>query len=513
MDISRWIEGWAAFQGPKPALRFEGREVSYGALDAAVRRTAALLEGGLGIRRGDRVAHLGLNSPDLIVLLFACARVGAMLCPLNWRLAPPEHAAILESAQAKAVFAEPAFLEGLESVLGAPAPLRRVAWGPPRAGWEAWDALQARAEADVRRPSGHLEDGVLLVYTSGTTGRPKGAVLTQNALFWNAVNSTHAHDLTAEDRILSFLPMFHVGGMNIMTTPALHAGATVTLQRRFDPDAFFDALAADRPTLTLMVPAVMQAIQSHPRFAEADLSCLRLINAGSSTIPHALIEGFHKRGVPVCQIYGSTETCPIAVYLRAEDAFSHVGSTGKPAIHCDLRLVDDAGRDVPDGAPGELWVRGPNVMSGYWQDEEATAQVMVDGWFRTGDVGVRDAEGFVTINDRRKDLIISGGENIYPAELENVLMDIDGVREAAVIGRPDPKWGEVAVAVLVADPGLDRAAVLGAFEGRLARFKHPRDVVFVDSLPRNVMGKVLKFELRARLVGPDGAGGAARRSM
>lgn len=513
MDISRWIERWADFQPDKPALRFAGADISYGALDAAVRRTAWVLESALGVRRGDRVAHLGLNSPDLIVLLFACARVGAMLCPLNWRLAPPEHAAILKSAQAKAVFAEPDYLAGLESVLDDLEAMRRVAWGPPRDGWEARDVLEGAAEADMRRPSGHLEDAALLVYTSGTTGRPKGAVLTQSALFWNAVNSAHAHDLTSRDRVLSFLPMFHVGGMNIMTTPALHAGASVILQRRFDPDAFFDALAADRPSLTLMVPAVMQAIQAHRRFADADLSCLRLINAGSSTIPHALIEGFHARGVPVCQIYGSTETGPIAVYLRAEDAFARVGSTGKPAIHCDLRLVDDAGRDVPDGEPGELWVRGPNVMAGYWRDEEATGEVMVDGWFRTGDVGVRDADGFVTINDRRKDLIISGGENIYPAELENVLMDIDGVREAAVIGRPDPKWGEVAVAVLVAEPGVRRETVLGAFEGRLARFKHPRDVVFVDALPRNVMGKVLKFELRDGLARAGGPEDGACRSM
>lgn len=496
MNLSDWISGWAEFQPAKTAIRFEGVDTGYAALDARIRRTASALEDRLGVRRGDRIAHLGLNSPDLLVLLFAAARIGAMLCPLNWRLAAPEHGFILSSARPKALFVEAEFQAQTETILEEIGPVALVGWGGARDGWTDWEDLLAAANPDVLSPSGHLEDGALLVYTSGTTGRPKGAVLTQNALFWNAVNSTHAHDLTSADHVLSFLPMFHVGGMNIMTLPVLHAGGSVTLMRRFDPDGFFDALAADRPSLTLMVPAIMQALQNHPRFAGADFSCFKLINAGSSTIPQALIEPFHALGVPVCQIYGSTETAPIAVYLRKEDAFAKIGSTGKPAIHCALAILREDGTACEIGESGELWCKGPNVMSGYWQDEAATAEVMRDGWFRTGDVGYRDADGFVWINDRKKDLIISGGENIYPAELENVLAEIAGIRESAVVGRPDARWGEVAVAVVVA-PGLDRDAVLGPFEGRLARFKHPKDVVFVDCLPRNVMGKVLKYELRA----------------
>ena len=501
MTLSAWIDGWARFSPAKTAIRFEGAELSYAALASRVRRAAAVLENDLGVRRGDRIAHLGLNHPDVLVLLFAASRIGAMLCPLNWRLAPPEHGVILQSARPKAVFVEPEFQAASEPVLEAAGPMHRVGFHGVLPGWLSWENLLEGAAPDVESPSGHGGDGVLLVYTSGTTGRPKGAVLTQDALFWNAVNSTHAHDMTSADHVLSFLPMFHVGGLNIMTVPALHAGASVTLLRRFEPDAFFQALEQHRPTLTLMVPAVMQAVLSHRGFASADLACLRLINAGSSTIPTALIAPFHARGVPVCQIYGSTETGPIAVYLRREDAMARVGSTGKPAIHCALEIRRDDGTLCDTGEAGELWCKGANVMAGYWQDEAATAEVLRDGWFRTGDVGYRDADGFVWINDRKKDLIISGGENIYPAELENVLAAIPGVREAAVVGRPDARWGEVPVAVVVA-PGLGREAILGAFEGRLARFKHPKDVIFRDSLPRNVMGKVLKFTLREEVAGP-----------
>jgi fatty-acyl-CoA synthase len=326
-------------------------------------------------------------------------------------------------------------------------------------------------------------------------------VLTQDALFWNAVNAAHAHDLTSEDHVLTTLPMFHVGGLNIQTLPALHAGATVTLHRRFDPTAKLRDIAARRPTITLMVPATMSAILRHPDFAATDISSLRLIMAGSSTIPEALIRAFHERGVPVGQVYGSTETAPVAIYLRGPEARARVGAAGRSAIHCGIRIVDEAGNDVPPGRPGEILVKGPNLFLEYWGDPAATAAALDDGWFHTGDIGHRDAEGFIWIDDRKKDVVISGGENIYPAELENVLADCPDIAEAAVVARPDERWGEVAVAVVVAKPGcgIDAARVLALFDGRLARFKHPRDVVFVDALPRNVMGKILKYELRDRL--------------
>jgi fatty-acyl-CoA synthase len=468
VTIARWLEGWARQQPHKTAVHFEGRDFSYADMAVRAAHLAGALRDRLGVEPGDRVAHLGTNSPELLDLVFACARLGAILVPLNWRLAPPEHDYILDHCRPRVLFAERELARSGAIFYGA-----------------EYEALIADAAPFEAEPRGDVP--LLLVYTSGTTGKPKGAVLTQSALFWNAVNSTHAHDLTSRDHVLTALPMFHVGGLNIQTLPALQAGATVTIQRRFEPGAFLDAVEARRPTLTLLVPATLHALYQHPRWRSADLSSLRLVMTGSSVVPEALIRPFLDRGVPIGQIYGSTETCPIAVYLRAEDAMRKVGSAGKPAIHCEVRLDD-----------GEILLRGPNVMTHYWDDPEATREALQGGWFRTGDVAEIDDEGFYWIRDRKKDLIISGGENIYPAELEAVLANSPDIAEAAVIARRDARWGEIPVAVVVQRPGaaLDEAAVLSLFAGRLARFKHPRAVVFVDALPRNAMGKVQKFLLR-----------------
>ena len=499
MNLAHWIVRWADFQPGRCAVHFDGRDWTYADVADGVARLAGALAQDLGIRAGDRVAHLGYNSVDLLLLVFACARLGATLVPLNWRLAPPEHAFILDHADASALLAEPEFIAPTDAVRDRLSGIRLVAYGAAP-GWESYGDL-VREARPLAEGAGDLGSPMLIVYTSGTTGRPKGAVLSQNALLWNAVNSTQAHDLTSRDHVLTVLPMFHVGGMNIQTLPALHAGATVTLLRRFDPGAALKMLVERRPTLTLVVPAVMQALIRHPDWARADLSSLRLIMAGSSNIPEALIRPFHDRGIPVGQVYGSTETCPIAIYLRGEEAMRKLGSAGKPAVHCEVRLVDDENRDVPPGWTGEILVRGPNVMDSYWRDPAATAAALHDGWFHTGDVGHCDADGFYYVDDRKKDLIISGGENIYPAELENVLADCPQIAEAAVVARPDPRWGEVPVAVVVPKTAglLTADAVLALFEGRLARYKHPHAVLFVEALPRNAMGKVLKYELRDRL--------------
>lgn len=508
MDLSRWIDRHAAFTPAKPAIRVDGQALSYAALSARIGAVARGLKHGLGIGRGDRVAYLGFNGPDMLALLFACARLGAMLVPLNWRLAPPEHAFILGDAAAKALFVEPDFLDTADAALPARG-CALIACGPGAAvaGRTGLDALVA--EIDPARDDGNphisLDCPLLVVYTSGTTGRPKGAVLTQGALFWNAVNSQHMHDMTSADHVLTVLPMFHVGGLNIQTLPALHLGATVTLHRRFEAEATLRALAEDRPSLTVLVPATLQALIDHPGWATADLSSLRAVATGSSTVPRGLIEAFHRRGVPMLQVYGSTETCPIAIYLRAEEALSRIGSTGKPGLHCEAKIVDGAGRTVPPGTAGEILVRGPNVMLEYWGDEAATADALRGGWFHTGDIGRMEADGHVFFEDRKKNVVISGGENIYPAEVERVLREIPGVADGVVVGRPDERWGEVPVAVVTLAPGatLTRETLLAAFEGRLARFKHPRDVLFVDTLPRNALGKVQNFRV-AQMV-RDGA--------
>ena len=414
------------------------------------------------------MAWLGYNSPEMLVLLFALARLGAILVPLNWRLTAAEHRTILEDCTPRWIFCDPEFESHCRKL---PVPIGTF------------------AKIEDPRLQGQDSDDLLIVYTSGTTGTPKGAVLAQSALLWNGCNSIHAHDLRQSDHVLTALPMFHVGGLNNQTLPALQAGATVTLHQRFDPGRWLADVQARRPTLSLLVPATMQAVLAHPAWAGADLSSLRMINAGSMVIPDSLIRAFHARGVPVGQIYGCTETAPIALVLLREDAERKLGSAGKAALHCEAKLVD-----------GEIWVRGPNVMRGYWNAPQATAQALTpDGWFRTGDLARTDEHGYFWVVGRSKDVVISGGENIYPAELENVLADCPLIAEAAVIGVEDPKWGEAACAVVVRNGEIDEDGVLKLFHNRLAKYKHPRRVVFVDALPKNAMGKVQKFELKRRL--------------
>jgi fatty-acyl-CoA synthase len=414
--------------------------------------------------------------------------------PLNFRLTPAEHREILQHAEPKALVADAELAAPVQELRSLLPELPAVAIGT-LPGSEEWDALLARPAMPLVS-FGDARDPVLLVYTSGTTGQPKGALHTHESIIWNAIAATHCHDLTSADHVLTVLPMFHVGGLCIQTLPALHAGATVTLHARFDPKRWLDDVAARKPTLSLLVPATIAAILEDPGWAHADLSSLRALFTGSSTVPPALFPPFHERGIPMGQVYGATETGPVSIYLRADEAMRKAGAAGKPGVHCDIRLVDGNGRDVVTGWVGEIWVRAPNLMRGYWRDPDNAA---FDGsWFRTGDLAHQDEEGYYWVVGRSKDMIISGGENVYPAEIENVLAECADIAEASVVGLPDPRWGEAAVAAIVLKPGsaLREADVLRLFEGRLARFKHPRRVVFLDSLPKNALGKVQKPELR-----------------
>ncbi|SFK16898.1 AMP-binding protein [Falsiroseomonas stagni] len=472
------VHGWAASHPPdRVALRFGDAALTYAALDAAVGAMAGALAV-RGIGRGDRIGFLGHNHPAQIVALLACARIGAMQVPLNWRLAAPEWRFILEDAGASLLLATPDFLQAAADA--APA------------GCVVVDAATLHGDA-TPAALGTDDDPLLLVYTSGTTGRPKGAVLDQRALRFNALNAAATFDLSADDRVLTVLPLFHVGGLNIQTTPALMAGAEVILHPRFDADAFFDTVERDRPTLTLLVPAVMQALVSHPRWEGADLSSLRAIGAGSSDVPLPLIEAFHQRGIPVQQVYGATETCPIAIVQTRDEALAAPGSIGRPALHAECRLVDASGAPCAPGTDGEIQVRGPAVLRGYWKRDDA---LTADGWFPTGDVGLVDNQGRWWFTDRLKHVIISGGENIYPAEVERLLRSAPGVAEGAVVGRDDPRWGEVPIAVVVPGEGFDPARVLAHFEGQIARFKQPRAVVALPALPRTALGKVEVARLR-----------------
>jgi fatty-acyl-CoA synthase len=444
-------------------LECAGDIVDRDGFDATVERAAAALHDA-GVRRGHIVAWLGLNGVEMLAQFFACQRIGAVWMPLNWRLARAELRAQIEHAMASHLVHDTAWAD-LASALRSEA--RFASGGAP--------GLQA--------------DDVLLVYTSGTTGEPKGALHTRAAMQANIDAAIDAQGFDAETRTLAVLPMFHVGGLCIQVLPTLAVGGAVRLHPRFDADAWFDDVADWRPTTSLLVPATMRALVEHPRWPGADLSALRFVNSGSSIVPRPLIEAFHARGVPVAQVYGATETGPVTLVLRPEEAMAHVGSVGRPALGVQVRL-DGAASDA-----GEILVCAPNLARGYHRrpDDDAFA----DGWFRTGDLARRHADGGYEVVGRSKELIISGGENIHPAEIEQVALADPAVADAAVVGLPDARWGEVAVLAIVLRPGcpFDAARLQARFDECLARFKHPRRIVVLGSLPRTALGKVRKAEL------------------
>ena len=499
MNVSSWIERHADFAPDKIAIDFEGQKISYADLEQRIQRVAAALSNELAVARGDRVGFLGYNSPDMLILVFACARIGAILVPLNWRLAAPEHNFILQDAGIKLLIVEPSFKEGIDKIRAEHPHCCFVLQDKACEGWLSYQDVLAASDIGLAdNVDIDYQQPLLIVYTSGTTGRPKGAVLRQQAILYNALNSLHMHDMNSSDHVLTVLPLFHVGGLNIQTLPALYAGASVTLHARFDPTAFLNALASAKPTLTVLVPATLRALIQHPDWLCTDLSCLRCVTTGSSIVPINLIEPFHEKSIPVMQVYGLTETAPIAIYQRREDAERTLGSTGKPALHCQIRVVDNDGLDVATGQSGEILIRGNNVLSEYWNNPEATQDALRDSWFYSGDIGHQDQQGNFFIDDRKKDVVVSGGENIYPAELEMIIHELQGVNDAVVVARADEQWGEVPVAVIErkADSGLTEHDIYAAFEGKLARYKRPREVLFVEQLPRNAMGKVLKYEVR-----------------
>ncbi len=489
MSIADWIYRWA--DTDRIAFRFESEEVSYRQLAKRIDETAAGLAAA-GVGAGDRVGFCGLNRVELFELLFACARIGAIFVPLNNRLTTAELAVLIDDADPALLVATDGFGPRLTEASGG----RRVQdvdrrpLTPPEAG----PAPLAATEAD--------EAIVLMVYTSGTTGQAKGAMLSHRAIVHTALNSVDHQGLTDTDRIIAPLPTFHVGGLTIQTLPTLLVGGEVLLQRRFDPAAVLDLITDHRPTQTLLVPAMLAAVAAQEAFAATDLSRLRGINSGSSIVPAEVMAPFFERGVPVGQVYGTTETGPTAVVLGYEEAAAKQGSCGRPATHTDVRIVDETGADTQADEPGELWVRGANVFSGYWQNPEATAEAFADGdWFRTGDVGYRNPDGYLYICDRIKDVVISGGENIYPAEIEPVLAQHPAIAEVTVIGRDDERWGEVPVAVAVLEAGatLELDELRTWCGPRLARFKQPRALVVADELPRTALGKVKKHELRSSI--------------
>jgi fatty-acyl-CoA synthase len=470
--IGRWIRDRARTTPHRVAIDHLGRELTYAELDDASERLAASFLA-RGLARGDRVATLTGNSPEHVAVFFACAKAGLILAPLSWRLAAPELAYQLEDS-------EPALFL-VEDEHAALAAETGRSFEPLTLARDAGHARDAVAEDD---------DGLLLVYTSGTTGRPKGALLTHANCFWTNLSFDLATGVSGDDVVLQVLPQFHCGGWNVQALLGWWKGARIVLERSFDPARCLALIEQKRVTTMMGVPANYLFLSQEPAFATAELSSLRRAVVGGAPMPEALLEVWHERGVDVVQGYGLTEAAPNVLCLPPEDAVRKLGWAGKPYPHVDVRL----------SAADELQVRGPNVFAGYWRNPEATSEIVVDGWLRTGDVAERDDEGFYRIKGRLKDMYISGGENVYPAEVEAALHEHPAIADAAVVAVPDERWGEVGVAFVVPAGDVAEEDVIQFVRGRLARFKAPKAVRFVEALPRSGMGKVLKDELRASLV-------------
>ncbi|MDX6423360.1 MAG: fatty-acyl-CoA synthase [Gaiellaceae bacterium] len=471
LTLGRWLTDRERTTPDRVAIDYHDREIDYRELgDAATRFASSFAERGL--HRGDRVATLTGNTPEHVAIFFACARLGLILAPLSWRLTAPELAYQLEDSDPALFLVEPEHADLAAAT-----------------SWPFEPLAVPTTSNSLLLDSAQDDDPLLLVYTSGTTGKPKGALLTHANCFWTNVGFDVATGISGDDVVLQVLPQFHCGGWNVQALLSWWKGARVVLERTFEPDRCLELIESKRVTTTMGVPANYLFMSQSPRFATADLSSLRRAVVGGAAMPVALLEVWRERGVEIVQGYGLTEAAPNVLCLPPEDAVRKAGYAGKPYPQVEVALSEE----------NELLVRGPNVFAGYWRNPEATEETMVDGWLRTGDLAERDDEGYYRISGRLKEMYISGGENVYPAEVEDALLSLDGVADAAVLGVPDDRWGEVGVAFVVLEPGATLTAddIVEACRTRLARFKVPASVRFLDELPRSGMNKVLKDELRA----------------
>jgi len=490
-----WIAHHAELRGDKTALinLATGRRMTYGTLDERTDRLAMHLTS-LGVISGERVAVLAPNTTDILEVQFACFRVGAIFVPVNARLTLQELQFILRDAGPVVLVHDPEFEAMAFELQRLCAIAHLLQFG---ASYEMAIASSARLASHVL---GGFDDVSTIIYTSGTTGKPKGAMITHGMTFINAVNLSIPAFISHKTVFLCVLPLFHIGGLNCYTNPVLHAGGVAIIMRTFDPGEALRLIGDKTIGLThfLGVPAMYQAMTRHPAFTNTDFSRLQIAGIGGAPMPVGLLKTWLDRGCALVQGYGLTETSPIVLMLDPEDAARKIGSAGKPVLHTDLKIVDADGQPVAPGERGELWVKGPNVTPGYWKQPNANRTSFTEGWLHTGDVACVDADGFYYIVDRIKDMYVSGGENVYPAEVEDVLHQLPAIAEASVIGVPDPTWGETGLAVIVVNKGaeLTEAQVIGHCRERLARFKCPQEAAFVEALPRNATGKVHKPILR-----------------
>jgi fatty-acyl-CoA synthase len=483
-----------------------GRQFTYAQFNERANRFASFLHDTLGIRQGDRVSILAQNSSDYYEALFACGKMGAILNTLNWRLAVPELEYILNDCTPRVLLYEAPFAEAVDKLRSRISCEYYVVMGEaaPAGAWTYEGALALGDAQGVKMPSLSYDDTWAILYTSGTTGRPKGAQVTYGNFFYNAVGMGVAIDLTSQDVNINVLPTFHSGGMGLYAGPTLHAGGTLVVMRAFDPGEFLRIIERWRVTALLLVPSIYLILAQYPDLDKHDLSSMRHWGSGGSSLPPSLVRQYAEKGIIIQQGFGMTETGPTVFIITKEDAVRKAGSVGKPVLHTDVCIMDRDRNLLGPNQVGELCIRGGNVTTGYWNRPEATAEALVEHpglggrWLHSGDAAKYDEEGFYYIVDRWKDMFISGGENVYPAEVENVIYHHPAVAEVAVIGVPHPKWQEVGRAVVVLKEGhtLQEEEIVEFCQGKLAKYKIPKSVVFVQALPRTAAGKVLKRELR-----------------
>lgn len=491
----------AELNADRIALVFEGEEISFGEFGDRIRRQASLLKAG-GVCIGDRVGYLGVNHPALLETMFAAQALGAIFVPLNFRLTAQELTFIINDAGIHSLVVDDTLRPVVEPARNDLCCQQYFASESSAEDWRHLNTERAAAEPLANVASADQHDVAIIMYTSGTTGLPKGAMLTHGNIMWNNINAVLSFGGSRDDVALTAAPLFHIGGLNVLTLGSFHMGSKVILERNFDPVQILADIEKYGVTHMFGAPAMFLFMSQQEQFAGTDFGSIKNLICGAAPVPESLIELYDARGVAFCQGYGLTETAPFASFLTPEHSLTKLGSAGQPPMYSDTRIVDNDNRPIASGERGEICLRGPNIMKGYWNRPEATAEAIdSEGWFHSGDVGYVDEDGFLFICDRLKDMVISGGENVYPAEVESALYRHDAIAEVAVIGLPDEKWGEAVTAVAALNDGhsLTIEELRKFAEPLLAKYKLPLRLHIVDELPRNPAGKVLKFVLKEQL--------------
>ena len=493
--IANWIEKRAYITPDRLALIGGGREYTYKEMADSIQQTVYVLKSKIQIKKGERIAVLSSNSTAYMMMYFAIAEMGCIIVPLNTRLSTKELEFQIKDCQANYIFTSDEFAEvgkSLQQLSGVKCLLLESI------SEYTFESIPGQRTKYFSTNDVDASSPFIICYTSGTTGKPKGAVLTQENMYWNAVNNVLALDITSTDRMLTLLPFFHIGGIGLFTFPVFFAGGTVIIPDNLEPANTLRVIEKEEVTLVMGVPTIFHSLRSSDSFNKTNFESIRWFYSGGAPCPKELIHFYLEKSIPFGQGYGLTEASPTVFMLSKEDYFKKVGSIGKPAMFCDIRIVNSTGEDVSHNEVGELLVKGPNVITEYWNLPDETEKAFIDGWFRTGDLVKADEDGFVYIAGRKKEMLISGGENIYPLEVEQVLLQHPEVEEVTVFGITDPKWGEVPVASVILTKGshLTELEIIKHCLKTLTKFKCPKKVEILSSFPRSSIGKVNKVKLK-----------------